>query len=74
MIKMKWIKASEQLPQKSGSYFVRELRPPHMKKILFFSVSPKQKGSFLRTRPWAYEWLDESVPDMNDTGMTFFAR
>jgi len=70
---MRWIKASDQLPQKAGFYFVKRI-DTNKKMVCRYLNCNWSHGSVFRKIPHLIEWLDESVPDMNDKGMTFFAR
>ena len=58
---MKWIWAHERLPDKYGSYYIRDYRYINNKKfrplVSFFSRSRK---SLIRSSPFQVQWLDES--------------
>lgn len=59
---MKWIKSSESLPSSDGTYLVKDTKR-NIKKLLLFSVKPKQKGGLLMRGFSNIEWLDESTDE-----------
>lgn len=70
---MIWVKASNRLPTKDGSYFCRNVLDGY-KKVMWFSKNGK--SGYLRTRSHSMQWLDENPAsvDLSDKGETFFAR
>lgn len=55
---MKWIKASERLPENRGSYFVKEIGTDN-KNVLWFSPGHCGKGLIARY-PEKYMWLEDT--------------
>lgn len=57
---MRWVKASEELPNKPGSYYCRDNRyGDNTKKVCWFYCKGRGQSLFIR-RPEDIEWLDET--------------
>ena len=63
---LKWVKASERLPEKDGSYYLRVIKDGR-KLIGWFSKGTKGNHSILKSYPYMVEWLD----DTNNTELKF---
>ena len=62
---MKWIKAAERLPDKTGSYHCRQTDSWGTKKVVCW-FTPGRGKSLLIMKKSKMEWLDESIPDNAD--------
>lgn len=60
---MKWVKASDRLPDTAGSFHCRDDKGD---KVVCHFTPKGHRNSLLRRYPWKMEWLDESVPDNAD--------
>lgn len=57
---MKWVKASDRLPNTAGSFHCRDNRGH---KVVCHYTPHGHGNSLLKRFPFRMEWLDESIPD-----------
>ena len=59
---MKWVKASERLPEKKGSYFAKEIDGVEKNSLLWYN--PEKNGKCLLSKyPKKYFWLEDVPAD-----------
>jgi len=58
---MRWVKASERIPDKTGAYFCKDIKG-NKKKVRFYTAGLQGRNSIFKTRPDSIIWLDERSP------------